>query len=99
MSRRAGAGKHDWFDGTFMPLRALSRERCKRVDRAFRLGHELPPVILYKLGNFYFAKDGHHRVRVARFHGSAWIDAETTEFGIRHQRSAGGPTMTPIMDS
>jgi hypothetical protein len=80
-------------------LHALSRECCKRVDRAFPLGHELPPVSLYKLGNFYFVKVGHHRVSVARFHGAEWIDAETTEFGIRHQRSAGGPTMTPIMDS
>jgi hypothetical protein len=74
------AGKHDWFDEAFMPLRALSRERWKRIDRAFRLGHELPPVILYKLGNLYFVKDGHHRVSVARFHGAEWIDAEVTEF-------------------
>jgi hypothetical protein len=37
------AGKHDWFDEGFMPLRALSRERWKRIDRAFWLGHELPP--------------------------------------------------------
>ena len=63
-----------------MPLRALSRERWKRMDRAFRLGHELPPVSLYKLGDYYFVKDGHHRVSVARFHGAEWIDAEITEF-------------------
>jgi hypothetical protein len=81
LSRIVGsAGKHDWFDERFMPLHALSRERWKRIDRAFRLGHELPPVILYKLGNLYFVKDGHHRVSVARFHGAEWIDAEITEF-------------------
>jgi hypothetical protein len=27
----------------FMPLRDASRERWKRIDRAFRLGIELPP--------------------------------------------------------
>jgi hypothetical protein len=74
------AGKHDWFDEGFMPLRALSRERWKSIDRAFRLGQDLPPVILYKLGNTYYVKDGHHRVSVARFHGAEWIDAEVTEF-------------------
>ncbi|HJQ29971.1 MAG TPA: hypothetical protein VJ827_11565 [Rubrobacter sp.] len=63
-----------------MPLRAGSRERWKRIDRAFRLGLELPPVILYQLGGVYFVKDGHHRVSVARFHGAEWIDAEVTEF-------------------
>lgn len=87
------AGKHDWFDGAFMPLRALSRERWKRIDRAFRLGHELPPVILYKLGDFYFVKDGHHRVSVARFHGAEWIDAEITEF-----RSPADHTRPPVQD-
>jgi hypothetical protein len=81
LSRIVGsAGKHDWFDEGFMPLRALSRDRWKRIDRAFRLGQELPPVVLYKLGGLYFVKDGHHRVSVARFHGAEWIDAEITEF-------------------
>ena len=81
LSRIVGsAGKYDWFDEEFMPLRAVSRERWKRIDRAFRLGLELPPVILYQLGGAYFVKDGHHRVSVARFHGAEWIDAEVTEF-------------------
>ncbi len=73
-------GKSDWFDDAFMPLRGISRERWKRIDRALRLGAELPPVTLYKLGDAYFVQDGHHRVSVARFHGAEWIDAEVTEF-------------------
>lgn len=81
LSRILGsAGKHDWFDEGFMPLRSVSRERWKRIDRAFRLGQELPPVSLYDLGGIYFVIDGHHRVSVARFHGAEWIDAEVTEF-------------------
>lgn len=88
LSRIVGsAGKHDWFDEGFMPRRALSRERWKRVDRAFRLGLELPPVILYSLGGVYFVKDGHHRVSVARFHGAEWIDAEVTEFRVPANRT------------
>jgi len=81
LSRIVGSvAKHDWFDEEFMPLHALSRERWKRIDRAFLLGQELPPVILYKLGSLYFVIDGHHRVSVARFHEAEWIEAEITEF-------------------
>jgi hypothetical protein len=88
ISRIVGsAGKHDYFDENFMPLSSLSRERWKRIDRAFRLGHELPPVTLYKLGKLYFVTDGHHRVSVARFHGAEWIDAEVTAFNFPGARS------------
>ena len=73
-------GKSGCFDGGFMPLRGVSRERWERIDRAFRLGQELPPVSLHKLGEGYFVQDGHHRVSVARFHGVEWIDAEVTKF-------------------
>jgi hypothetical protein len=74
------AGKNEWFDEDFMPLRDASRERWKRIAEAFRLGLELPPVSLYQLGGVYFVQDGHHRVSVARFHGVEWMDAEVTEF-------------------
>ncbi len=72
-------GKHEQFDQNFMPLSKASPEKWKRIDRAFRLGQELPPVSLWQLGGDYFVNDGHHRVSVARFHGVEWIDAEGTE--------------------
>ncbi len=72
-------GKHEHFDPNFMPLSKASAERWKRIDRAFRLGQELPPVSLLRLGGAYFVNDGNHRVSVARFHGVEWIDAEVTE--------------------
>ena len=51
----------------------------------FRLGEELPPVSLYKIGALYFVEDGNHRVSVARYHGVEWVDAEAevTEFRAR----------------
>jgi hypothetical protein len=88
------AGKHDYFDEVFMPLRSLSCARWKSIDRAFRLGHELPPVTLYKLGKLYFVKDGHHRVSVARFHGAEWIDAAVTEFRSPGVRSGSQPAIS-----
>jgi hypothetical protein len=72
-------GRWREFDVGFMPTRA-SEERWKRVDLAFRTGRDLPPVVLYKVGDEYYAHDGNHRVSVARFGGVEMIDAEVTEF-------------------
>ena len=79
-------GKHEQFDMNFMPLARASPEKWKRIDRAFRLGQELPPVSLLQLGGAYFVSDGNHRVSVARFHGVEWIDAEVTEVKSRSTR-------------
>ncbi|CAA9471026.1 MAG: hypothetical protein AVDCRST_MAG02-3723 [uncultured Rubrobacteraceae bacterium] len=72
-------GRWREFDGSFMPTRA-SEGRWKRVDLAFRTGRDLPPVVLYKVGDEYYVHDGNHRVSVARFEGVEMIDAEVTEF-------------------
>jgi hypothetical protein len=74
-------GRCSEFDRDFMPTKASSEERWKRIDRAFHRGEELPPVSLYKVGGFYFVLDGHHRISVARYHAVEWIDAYVTEFG------------------
>jgi hypothetical protein len=80
VSRIVGSvGKHEQFDSNFMPLSNTFPQKWKRIDRAFRLGQELPPVSLLGLGGDYFVSDGNHRVSVARFHGVEWIDAEVTE--------------------
>ena len=73
-------GRCSEFDRDFMPATASVEERWKRIDRAFHRGEELPPVSLYKVGSFYFALDGHHRISVAAYHGVEWIDANVTEF-------------------
>jgi hypothetical protein len=90
-SRIVGSvGKHEQFDQDFMPLSKASVEKWKRIDRAFRLGQELPAVSLLELGGEYFVNDGHHRVSVARFHRVEWIDAEVTEYkslGTLRQRT------------
>ena len=85
-------GRCSEFDGDFMPAKASIEERWKRIDRAFHRGEELPPVILYKIGSFYFVLDGHHRVSVAHYHGVEWIDAVVTEFGATGGRVWSDPT-------
>jgi hypothetical protein len=97
VSRIVGsAGKYAEFDEGFMPLGRASAERWKRIDRAFRLGQELPAVSLYRIGDRYFVQDGHNRVSVARFHGAEWIDAEVTGFGLRPPSSAMAHAAHPI---
>ena len=79
VSRIVGSvGKHEQFDMNFMPLSGAASEKWKRIDRAFRLGQELPTVSLLEQGGDYFVNDGNHRVSVARFNGVEWIDAEVT---------------------
>jgi hypothetical protein len=73
-------GRSKDFDRRFLPLRASTSERWKRVDVAFHRGVDLPPVTLYKLDGTYFVLDGNHRVSVARFHGLRTVEAEVTEF-------------------
>jgi hypothetical protein len=72
-------GRHRDFDRDFLPAKAGVEEKWKRVDRAFHLGKDLPPVALYKVGGAYFVEDGNHRVSVARYQGVEWIDAEVVE--------------------
>ena len=73
-------GRSKDFDRRFLPLRAGTGERWKRVDVAFHRGEDLPPVSLYKLDGAYFVLDGNHRVSVARYHGVRTVEAEVTEF-------------------
>ncbi len=95
VSRIVGSvGKHEQFDQNFMPLHKASPERWKRIDRAFRLGQELPPVSLLEVGDEYFVDDGNNRVSVARFHGVEWIDAEVTEPASTHLLHILHPTNT-----
>jgi hypothetical protein len=77
------AGRCKDFDRDFLPIKASAGARWKRIDKAFHLGEELPPVILYKIGGVYFVLDGNHRVSVYRYHGTEWIDAKVTEFRAR----------------
>ena len=72
-------GRYGDFDRAFLPAKAGVGDKWKRIDRAFHRGEELPPVVLYKVGDAYFVEDGNHRVSVARYQGVDWIDAEVVE--------------------
>jgi hypothetical protein len=67
------------FDRRFRPTSDRSRRRWERLAEKTRMGEYLPPIDVYKLGNLYFVRDGHHRVSVARAQGVDQIEAAVTE--------------------
>lgn len=72
-------GRYADFDRQFAPLSEATRYRWMSIDRAHHEAVALPAVELYKLGDIYFVKDGHHRISVARLQGQLEIDAVVTE--------------------
>ncbi|WP_456694799.1 hypothetical protein [Aeromicrobium sp. P5_D10] len=66
------------FDRRFRPTSARSRQRWERLSRASRTGEEIPPIEVYQVGDYYFVRDGHHRVSVARSLGLDVIEARVT---------------------
>jgi len=76
-------GRYRDFDRAFLPTQSHTEGKWKGVDRAHYLEIELPPVQLYKVGNVYFVRDGHHRISVAREKGAKFIDAEVIECEAR----------------
>jgi hypothetical protein len=73
---------HD-FNRAFLPTQTHTKMRWRRVDEAYYEDKQLPPVQLYKIGEVYFVRDGHHRVSVAHEQGKEYIDAEVIEVKTR----------------
>src|SRR5690348_1048639 len=71
------------FDRGFRPTSPRLRSRWERIAAAQRRGESLPPVSLYKIGDLYFVRDGHHRVSVAKSLGRPDIDAYVVEVTTR----------------
>ena len=71
------------FDRQFRPTTARVRARWERIANAVRRGEPLPPISLFRIGEVYFVRDGHHRVSVARALGRSDIDAYVVEVRTR----------------
>jgi hypothetical protein len=71
------------FDRHFRPTTPQVRKRWESVAAAMRRGVAMPPVDLYRVGDVYFVKDGHHRVSVSRALGYHEIDAHVTDVVTR----------------
>ena len=71
--------RYNDFDGAFMPTSTRTQSRWRSVDEAWYNDVDLPPVQLYKIGDAFFVRDGHHRISVARERGQEFIEAEVIE--------------------
>ncbi len=69
---------HD-FSSAFYPKNTSLRERWQSIDAARLDNVTLPPISVYKIGEWYFVRDGNHRVSVDRTEGLDFIDAEVVE--------------------
>ncbi|MGB8253270.1 MAG: hypothetical protein WCF08_08635, partial [Anaerolineaceae bacterium] len=69
------------YSRSFLPLLESDRDRwvgvMVEITTPGRPG--LPPVELYKIGDTYFVKDGHHRISVAKRLRAKYIQAYVTE--------------------
>lgn len=80
---RGSVGRVNDFDASFLPVKPHLRQRWSQLDAAMRRGEAVPPVELYRLGDAYFVKDGHHRVSVAKQLGRPTIEARVIEVRTR----------------
>lgn len=77
-------GRYDDFVEAFLPLNENMGERWQRVAAMFlERPDSVPPIEAFKLGEYYFVKDGNHRVSVARQLGVAALDAYVWEYPLK----------------
>jgi hypothetical protein len=72
-------GRYQDFSLAFYPKKELLRSRWRSIDGAVKQYVTLPPISVYKLDQWYFVRDGNHRVSVAKAQGVEFIDAEVVE--------------------
>jgi uncharacterized protein (TIGR00730 family) len=72
-------GRYQDFNRAFLPTQDHIRERWRRVYEVALGPTGFPPIDVYKIGDVYFVRDGHHRVSVLKELGAAAIEATVTE--------------------
>jgi hypothetical protein len=85
---RGSEGRCSDFDAQFRPLRTHTAERWVNLALAHERGEPIPPVELLKVGEFFYVRDGHHRVSVAHSYGQTAIEAEVTIWDEESQRQS-----------
>jgi hypothetical protein len=80
------------FDGKFRPLKNHLKDRWANIFTAYET-EGWPPIIVHKVGEYYYVEDGHHRISVARSIGRAFISAEVWEYSNGSTKVNDCPTM------
>lgn len=72
-------GRYHEFNRAFLPTQDHIRERWKRIYEVAHGFAGFPPIDVYKIGDAYFVRDGHHRVSVLKELGASTVEAVVTE--------------------
>ena len=75
-------GRYDDFNKDFLPKKAALKGRWSSINDIVEQDISLPPISVFKIDDYYFVRDGNHRVSVAKSRKQAYIDAEVTEYYI-----------------
>ncbi len=73
-------GRYADFDENFLPNNENLKFHLGQIKKLVDEGYPLPPISVFKIDDFYFVRDGNHRVAVAKQRGQIYIDAEITEY-------------------
>jgi nucleotide-binding universal stress UspA family protein len=72
-------GRYTDFTRDFLPRKSSDSQRWVSVKVATESMMGVPPIEVYKVGDYYFVRDGNHRVSIARQNGQSHIEAYITE--------------------
>jgi len=72
-------GRFTDFEKGFLPIRSHVQQHVAEMERLYNEGYHFPPISVYKIDEFFFVRDGNHRVAAAKVRGQIFIDAEITE--------------------
>jgi ADP-ribose pyrophosphatase YjhB (NUDIX family) len=75
-------GRYEDFNKNFLPKNDALQSRWSAIHSIAEQNKELPPISVFKIDDYYFVRDGNHRVSVAKSRGQVYIDAEVTEYYI-----------------
>ena len=75
-------GRYEEFNKNFFPKIDTLQPRWTAIHRVMETNKPLPPISVYKIDDYYFVRDGNHRVSVAKIRKMKYIDAEVTEYEI-----------------
>ncbi len=76
---KGSEGRYLDFDRAFLPRHEGIREKWENMMDYLDSNPKIPPISVYKIGDYYIVRDGNHRVSVAKELGLEFIDAEVLE--------------------
>ncbi len=75
--------RYEDFNKDFFPKKDALQSRWSTIDKIMEENKPLPPISVFKIDDYYFVRDGNHRVSVAKSRKQMYIDAEVTEYDIK----------------